>query len=269
MEIYTSVKIVDVGLSADNGIQAVTCVGGSKIPIRIDCTRLLLACGAWTPTLYKRLFPNSPIQLHWTTKAGDWILCKNPCPTTQASVAYVSFANLVGEKMEFAGRVDGTIWACGRSNITAHLPPPGEMDDPDERLIDELGSHARKWLNWACKCKEEHADSSFRLVAKGRGFRPATKSGLPIISKISPSNLANSATDDGNSKAVASSGGLFVCWGHGSYGLTLGMGSGRLMSQLMNGDKPDIDLTPFSMDGNGVKFEIGAVGIHDDADPRL
>ena len=38
-----------------------------------------------------------------------------------------------------------------------------------------------------------------------------------------------------------------MCWGHGSYGLTLGMGSGRLMSQLMRGEKPDIDLSLFAL----------------------
>lgn len=245
VQIQTGLKIVSVSLSAEHKVQAVTCLQEDRTTIRIDCKQVVLACGPWTPTVYETLFPSSPIQLQSTTDAGDWILCKSPCPTTQASTAFVSFANIIGEKLEFAGRDDGTIWVCGRRNLTAPLPSPGTLDEPDEKLVEELSGRARDWLNWQCNCTKTHHDS-FQLVSKGRAFRPATKSGLPIISEVASSELSSSATTDGQD--AKSSSGVFVCWGHGSYGLTLSMGSGRLVSQLMHGEKPDIDLSLFSLD---------------------
>lgn len=191
-----------------------------------------------------KLFPTSRIDLQWTTDAGDWILCKNPCPSTQNTTAFVSFANLVGEKLEFAARNDGTIWGCGRRNHNAPLPPPRHGEEPDEALVAELSAHARRWLDWSCHCTEEH-DGMVQVVKKGRAFRPATTSALPLMAEMEPWMLT-SESKTGNDTGNRSSS-LFVCWGHGSYGLTLGMGSGRLMSQLMSGKEPDIDLTPLSL----------------------
>ncbi|KAI1362625.1 hypothetical protein F5Y08DRAFT_269231 [Xylaria arbuscula] len=253
VEIQLNTKIVAVDLSTDNRIQAVTCVNHRQETIAIPCVQLLLACGAWTPMVFDSLFPSSPIELQWTTDAGDWACWKNQCPTTQATTAFVSFANIAGSKMEFAGRNDGTIWACGRRNLTARLPPPGHQQEPDDMMINELAGYAQKWINWQCNCNSISVENnhenhnSIQLIDKGRAFRPATPSGLPIIDKVSPLDLTITSTNCNTSLTRESSSGLFVCWGHGSYGLTLGMGSGRLMAQLMFGEKPDIDLSNFAL----------------------
>lgn len=246
VEIQTGLIPAAVHLSAEKEVQVVTCWGyDGPTMTHIDCKQVLLACGPWTPSIYETLFPTSRLRLQWVTDAGDWILCKNPCPSTQNTTAFVSFANLVGEKLEFAARNDGTIWACGRRNHYAPLPPPSYAEEPDEALVVELSAHARRWLDWSCRCTEEHG-GPVQVVKKGRAFRPATKSGLPLMTEVDFLKL-NSESKTGSDTGKCSSG-LFICWGHGSYGLTLGMGSGRLMSQLMSGEKPDIDLTPFSLD---------------------
>ncbi|KAI0859126.1 hypothetical protein F4860DRAFT_483965 [Xylaria cubensis] len=259
VEIELDMKIVSVDLSTDNRVQAVTCVNSHQETKTVSCTQLLLACGPWTPTVFDTLFPSSPIELQWTTDAGDWACWKNPCPTTQATTAFVSFADMAGEKIEFAGRNDGTIWACGRRNFTANLPPPGDQQEPDEAVIDELAGYARKWINWQCNCNsvenQQNNHNSLELVGKGRAFRPATPSGLPIIDKVSPVDLTANPASCNTSLASGVPNGVFVCWGHGSYGLTLGMGSGRLMSQLMRGEKPDIDISAFRLGRNDKRVE--------------
>lgn len=74
----------------------------------------------------------------------------------------MSFANVIGEILEFAGRDDETIWACGRRNHTAALPSPGLLDEPDERLVEGLSGWARRWLGWRCSCVEKHADGDHK-----------------------------------------------------------------------------------------------------------
>jgi len=118
---------------------------------------------------------------------------QNPCPTTQKSIAFVSLANVIGQKLEFAGRDDGTIWVCDRRDFTASLPAPGEIAEPDERMIEELCGHAQRWLDLEWRCTEKYVDG-FQLVSKGRAFRLATKSGLPVISKVAPSDLTSTPT---------------------------------------------------------------------------
>lgn len=202
--------------------------------------------------MFKKLFPSSPILLSSSISAGDWILYKNPCPTIQKSVAFVSFNGIVGEKLEFAGRNDGTIWVCGRKNLTASLPPLGFIAEPDERMIKDLTDSARTFLNWNCRCAAKHV-GELQIVNKGRAFRPTTKSGLPVISEVIPSDLTSVLAS--TFRGLKSSSTVFVCWGHGSYGLTLGMGTGKVMSQLIRGEKPDLDLSLFALGqkGNAVR----------------
>lgn len=246
VDIITGLSVVEASLSAANEVQTVTCwQEQSQTTLEMDCKQILLACGPWTPTVYETLFPSSSVRLHWTTDAGDWISCNNPCSTTEASTAFVSFADLVDEKMEFAARNDGSVWACGTRNFTADLPSPCQVAQPDEEIINVLEERARKWLNWSCHCVEKHPHQ-FQLLSKGRDFRPATPTGLPIISEV-PSSVLNNTSEGADGKGSSASG-IFVCWGHGSYGLTLGMGSGRLISQLMLGKQTDIDLRPFLLD---------------------
>ncbi|KAF5710355.1 NADH oxidase [Fusarium mundagurra] len=239
VKIMTNSEIVGVKLSISNEVKTITLRINGQQKTTIACRQLLLACGPWTPAVYQQLFPSSPVHLQWITDAGDWIICNNPCLTTPESTAFVSFAPLIGEKFEFAGRNDGTIWTCGRRNFDATLPSPGHSDEPDKGLIQEMTECARKWLSLNCTCHEGNCDD-VQILSKGRAFRPATRSGLPVISEVKSSDITQ--------KNASLPTGIFVCWGHGSWGLTLGMGSGRVMSQLMRGEKPDIDLSPFSLE---------------------
>jgi len=60
------------------------------------------------------------------------------------------------------------------------------------------------------------------------GFRPSTPDSLPFIG---PSRKDPRI--------------IYAC-GHGHLGLTLGGITGKFVSELMTGDKPSIDLSPFS-----------------------
>ncbi|CVL06785.1 uncharacterized protein FMAN_11881 [Fusarium mangiferae] len=203
VKIVLNTEILAVELSTLNELRAVNLRNGHQ-KTNIACKQMLLACGPWTPT----------------------------------STAFVSFESYIGEKFEFAGRNDGSIWVCGRRNFNAKLPSPGQSDEPDNALIEEMSRLARKWLNRDCSHHEEHCDD-VQIVKKGRAFRPATKSELPVMSKVKPSDITPNYTSHST--------GIFVCCGHGSWGLTLGMGSGRVMSQTIRGEQSDIDLSPFSL----------------------
>ena len=58
-------------------------------------------------------------------------------------------------------------------------------------------------------------------------FRPLTPDDLPVVGKVEP--LSN----------------LYINSGHGSKGWTTGVGTSKLLSDIMSGRAPDIDPSPF------------------------
>jgi D-amino-acid dehydrogenase len=63
-----------------------------------------------------------------------------------------------------------------------------------------------------------------------QGYRPCTPDGMPYI---------------GSSRKLSN---LFVGTGHGMMGLSLGAVTGKLLSELMTGQKPMLSLAPFRLD---------------------
>lgn len=68
-----------------------------------------------------------------------------------------------------------------------------------------------------------------RVIEIWRGLRPCTPDGLPIL---------------GRSDSFSN---LFIAAGHAMLGMSLGPITGKLVSQLVNEEKTDVDLAPFSL----------------------
>jgi hypothetical protein len=122
----------------------------------------------------------------------------------------------------------------GRKDYNASLPSLGHFAEPNEEMIKELIGLAEQSLKKLGKLE---------IVGKGRAIRPATDSIIPNESRSErhPNNRCISE------EAGRELSGAFVSWGHSAYGLTLGMGTGKLMSQLVIGKKPDIDMAIFDI----------------------
>ena len=69
-----------------------------------------------------------------------------------------------------------------------------------------------------------------KVIETWRGLRPCTSDGLPIISR------------------AKSFDNLIVATGHAMLGMSLGPVTGKMVSQLVNGEKTDMDLFPFRLE---------------------
>ena len=130
VRIEISSRVTAVELDEGNRATTVTVIREDSSSVRIPCDNFVLAGGPWTPMIYKTLFPSSPIHIDSATEAGDWIVFRNQHPVTNKSVAFVGLNDIVGEKLEFAGRNDGTIWVCGAKDHKGALPPLGSKGPP-------------------------------------------------------------------------------------------------------------------------------------------
>lgn len=62
------------------------------------------------------------------------------------------------------------------------------------------------------------------------GFRPSTPDSLPVLGSV-PGKT-----------------GLYVCFGHSHFGMTTSAPSGRMVAEIVNGEKPHLDVTPYTID---------------------
>lgn len=209
----------------------------SREKYSLSCNKLVLAAGPWTPTYSKQLFPDSVLNLQPTIDAGDWVLMENSNVQTSKTIACVFFDDIVGEKLYYAGRNDETIWVCGQRNHTEKLLPPEAEHEPDEGLISRLMKYSQGFIHFS-EDVDAVKSSTMQILETGRAFRASTASGLPFITGVPVGRL--SPLKHGKET------GVFICYGHGSYGMSLGMGSGKLMAQVIQGVEPDIDIAKFT-----------------------
>lgn len=104
--------------------------------------------------------------------------------------------------------------AAGTVEIAGLLAPP------DEQRAKILVQHARR---------------IFPTLQTGEpalwlGHRPSTPDSLPFVGPV-PGHA-----------------GMYLCLGHGHFGMTGGPPSGRLISRLVNGQSPGIDTVPYAVD---------------------
>ncbi|OMP83202.1 hypothetical protein BK809_0004583 [Diplodia seriata] len=213
----------------------------------IPAQHLILAAGPWTASLLATILPLLPIDLGFSPLAGDFLVFQNPHGLTNSSLSAVFLDSIVGHKLEFVGWNDKTIWVCAQANSSAILPEPGSFHKPDPNMISELMAYANRFINPAHGYHGQKNPLELRVVNKGRAFRPSTKSGLPIIAAVPRTKLTHGWRSDASDDKLS---GIFVCSGHGPHGIVLGMGTGKIMSDLVLGQEPEVDISQF-----GLKFK--------------
>lgn len=78
-------------------------MGNNKDISFVECDKLVVAAGPWTPAVFTKLFPGSSVDLESVISAGEWFVFKNS--ESEAEIAATFLDDIVGHKLEFAGRV--------------------------------------------------------------------------------------------------------------------------------------------------------------------
>jgi len=166
--------------------------------------QVVLAAGAWSPSLARPLGLRLPIQ----AAKGYSITVKSP-PTAPTRPLFLAEGRVavtpMGERLRFSSTLElaGLDMSVNRRRVAATRRAVGE------------------YLNGM---------TDLELIEIWRGLRPATPDSLPIIGR-SPS-LQN----------------LILATGHGMLCMAHGPITGKLVSQLMAGESPTLDLTPFRVE---------------------
>ncbi|TKA79968.1 hypothetical protein B0A49_01387 [Cryomyces minteri] len=260
-------RIITANHSADCNLESVTLETiKAQREYAIPCDNLVIAAGTWSELLFNRLFPDSSIALPSSKiRAADWMLVASPEPTSQGNLS-VGGVKSVG--LEFASRTDGKIWVAAVAEGAIRQPQPRQLYSLYPQTFGRLKRHAADLIvplrGTAAKAGPLAKDTVLtstkpEQLAKGTAFTATMTGGNPVMAKIGFDQLW-ALPQSKNTKQNAL--GVFLCYGHGVNGLTLGMGCGKIMADMIRDVQPAIDVSKFDVNNYRPDLEQAKLLIH-------
>ena len=123
-----------------------------------------------------------------------------------------------GYSPEIFSRVGGEIYIAGLNSAALPLPEIATDRKIDEKSIEVLKTTAKRLLG------KEDGDDDLEILREGLCFRPVSGKGVPIIGKVDEGLLG-----------VKTEGGVWIAAGHGPWGISLSLGTGKVMSEMVEG----------------------------------
>ncbi|KAM0661862.1 hypothetical protein ACHAPH_001987 [Verticillium nonalfalfae] len=187
----------------------------------VPCAQILIAAGAWTPRVFATLFPLSTTSIPIGSLSGHSLVLRPPAPRRPDACHAVYSTAADGWSPELFSRLGGTFYVAGVNSTAEPLPAlPSEAPiRPDN--IAALRSAAAQLV--------ERGDE-LEVVREGHCFRPVTATGAPLLCRV-----PDAALGPGMATRPGAGGGVFVAAGHGPWGISLGVGTGRVMAEMMQG----------------------------------
>jgi glycine/D-amino acid oxidase-like deaminating enzyme len=189
----------------------VACADGTNLTL--PCDKVVIAAGPWTGPLSKALLPK-PIPI--TSYAGHSVLLQ-PSTALSADCLFMTVHSPNSSyRAEIIPRSSGEIYISG-INDTFVLPPTPDAAIPQKREIDKL---------------KEIADTilpDYTIKKEQLCFRPMTEHGNPFICPYPDVN------------------GVYIGAGHSHFGIILGPGTGKVLSEMMLGEELSADISQLSL----------------------
>lgn len=212
--------------------------------IDIVCDSLVITAGCWTPRVYRTLFPHARRVPKVTSLAGHSLVLKSrrwsdpaegdggvdsSIPANAPRLCHAIFtSDPAGFSPEIFSRAGGDIWIGGLNSSTLPLPTLAS---------DAHGMMSRSSLRTLTEVARKLCGSDIEVIREGLCFRPVTPAGKPIIARIGDRDLG---------EGVKPKGGVFVSAGHGPWGISLSLGTGHVLGEMVMGKEPSVNISGMS-----------------------
>ncbi|KAJ6262866.1 hypothetical protein Dda_1423 [Drechslerella dactyloides] len=229
----------------------------------LPCSHVLISAGPWSGRLFQTLFPTCDYWLPISSKAGHSIIIRSPYHQPGRSDdsgddgCHAVFPRIAGQAWhpELFSRVDGGIYIAGLNSTTIPLPDIATDVKEQRDSIDELLSFAGDLV------RQQDGEGGVTVVKTGLCHRPVTPAGQPMLARVSDDISGIKTRQDGG-------GGVFVCAGHGPWGISLSLGSGKVMAEMMMGEATFVLGSVYAA-GNPVRSHQWPAGCSDGAASML
>ncbi|KAK5169644.1 uncharacterized protein LTR77_005621 [Saxophila tyrrhenica] len=240
VRLHNPAKALRVSTDHDGNLSAVRVEHQSGAQFKIPCTRLLITAGAWTPSVFQQLFPSSSLQIPVSQLAGHSLTVKSPRWSKEhesdgCDAVFTTMSS--GFSPEIFSRIGGEIYIAGLNDPSLRLPDSATDAKIDQASIEELKKVAQRLLG------QDGTDvSDLEVVREGLCFRPVTPHGAPILSRIADEDLGH-----GIETKPGADGGVFIAAGHGPWGISHSLGTGKVMAELIERQAPSADVSLLGM----------------------
>ena len=198
----------------------------------IPCARLIIAAGAWSGQVFSSLFPQSKLKLPISSLAGYSLVVRSPrwlSSHEEQGCHAVFTTDAAGYSPEVFSRIGGEIYLAGLNSSSLPLPKLATESQIDEESIETLKATATRLLGIPGQ------EDDLEIVRTGLCFRPVTNRGTPIVGKVPEKKL-------GGRIATREGGGVWVGAGHGPWGISMSLGTGKCLAEMVEGGKTSADV---------------------------
>ena len=184
-----------------------------------------------------------------TAAAGNHIRIKIPGwkEDNREDSVQVYYTNVTpdGSRFDVTSFTNGDLYIGGWGAIPQEIPELATSVHPQPSEIKAMIPVVKKYVNVDLSKELEYFDA-------GRCYRPTFIPKRPIITKVdwdllSRDNTLASSPEPLNSEDSLIAGGLIINTGHSSDGITLGLGSGKVASELILGKMPSVDISSLGL----------------------
>ncbi|KAL3479804.1 FAD dependent oxidoreductase [Aspergillus californicus] len=226
----------------------------------LPCKAVVIAAGPWSTRVLADLLPNTHVKLRMnsTRSAGNHLLVQNPRwqPSDDDKGVYQVFFNNVlpgAMRLDITSFLGGSLYIGGWGAVPEELPRGADDVKAQPEQIEEIIRVARQFLSL-------HSEEPLEILSAGRCYRPLAEPNRPIITRVKWSLLGGGDIQQQQQQQAGCCpprrlplspviGGLYINTGHNSDGVTLGPGSGKLMSELILGRETSVPSADFGLDG--------------------
>jgi glycine/D-amino acid oxidase-like deaminating enzyme len=136
-----------------------------------------------------------------------------------------------GYSPEIFSRLGEEIYIAGLNSSSLALPDLATGSVVDENAVNKLMRTSKRLLG-----VDDLKVDDLEVLRKGLCFRPVTNRGTPFLTRI-PDNMLGDVRVRG-----AGDGGVWLAAGHGPWGISLSLGSGKVMAEMIQGKPPSVDI---------------------------
>ena len=181
-----------------------------------------------------------------TKSAGNHARIKNPewheGDGHDSVTVFYSNVMQAGKSIDVTSFANGDLYIGGWGAIPEQVPELASDVQAQPSEIKDMLEQIKRFVNIDTSQGLDHYDA-------GRCYRPTAIPGRPIITKVDWRLLGHHESHSRKVSAMSgindhlTVGGLVINTAHGRDGITLGLGSGRLASELVLGQKLSVDIS--------------------------
>ena len=204
----------------------------------MPCHSLVLSAGPWSDRLLKQLFPSTRIHIPFDidSTSGNHLVLKIPGYEGERPHCDLIFLEgVIGQIFDISDYVEGSLYVGGYIARAEELPETVMEVKPQKDCIRKMKVIAMDFL-------ASSDASDIDVLEVGRAYRPFLTIKRPIIAKAALHELFDKP-EEKPAKGRAQIGGVFFNVGHGSDGITLSLGSGKVMSELIRNGRSTTDIS--------------------------